>query len=295
MNEEKISESIKNPIHEENNSLLDALFDQSNVMIAHMNTQFNFLRVSKAYAEADEKDAIFFIDRNHFDLYPNEENEQIFRDVVESGEPYFVKAKDFKYAEHLDWGVTSWDWSLIPIKKPNGDVKSLVLTIFNVTAQKKIEEEFLKEKEFTETALNAQRDTFFVFDPSTSRAIRWNKAFSEITGYSNEDIAKLKAPESYYSEMDLEVAVKAIEKIYNEGRALLEMNLITKEGKTIPFEYLGTSINDEKGNLKYVVAIGRDITARKKAEQKLKDSEEKLRRLHKELEQKVDERTLELK
>ncbi len=124
MNEKKISESIKNPIHEENNNLLDAIFDQSNVMIAHMDTQFNFLRVSKAYAEADKKDRMFFIGRNHFDLYPNEENKQIFRNVVETGEPYYVKVKDFKYAEHLDWGVTSWDWSLIPIKKPNGDVKS---------------------------------------------------------------------------------------------------------------------------------------------------------------------------
>lgn len=146
MNEKKISESIKNPIHEENDNLLDAIFDQSNVMIAHMDTQFNFLRVSKAYAEADKRDTMFLIGRNHFDLYPNEENEQIFRNVVETGEPYYVKVKDFKYAEHLDWGVTSWDWSLIPIKIPNGGVKSLVLTIFNVTAQKKIEEEFLKEK-----------------------------------------------------------------------------------------------------------------------------------------------------
>ncbi|GAG84400.1 unnamed protein product, partial [marine sediment metagenome] len=83
MNEKKISESVKNPIYEENKNLLDAVFDQSNIMIAHMDTQFNFLRVSKAYAEADKKNTDFFMGENHFDLYPNEENEKIFRNVIE--------------------------------------------------------------------------------------------------------------------------------------------------------------------------------------------------------------------
>jgi len=137
----------------------------------------------------------------------------------------------------------------------------------NNAERKNVEEELLNEKKFTEVALNAQRDTFFVFEPSTGKGIRWNKAFSEFSGYTNEEIANMKAPESYYSELDLKTSAKAIEKIYNEGTALLEMNLITKNGKPIPFEYLGTRINDDEGNLKYIVSIGRDITERKKSEE----------------------------
>ena len=37
-----------------------------------------------------------------------------------------------------------------------------------------------EEKEFIDMALNAQIDTFFVFDPSTGKAIRWNEAFKKI-------------------------------------------------------------------------------------------------------------------
>ena len=59
----------------------------------------------------------------------------------------------------------------------------------DIAEWRKVEEELLTEKKFTEAALNAQIDTFFVFEPSTGKAIRWNKAFSDISGHSNEEIA----------------------------------------------------------------------------------------------------------
>ncbi len=144
---------------------------------------------------------------------------------------------------------------------------------------KQSESSLLEEKEFTETALNSQRDTFFIFDPSTGKAIRWNKAFSQVSGYSDEEISSIPAPISYYNEYDLKKAAVAIENVKKEGKTVVEMNLITKNGKTIPFEYVGTSINDEEGNPKYILSIGRDITERQKAEQKLEESEERFRSL----------------
>lgn len=136
---------------------------------------------------------------------------------------------------------------------------------------KRSESSLLEEKRFTETALNSQRDTFFIFDPSTEKAIIWNKAFREVSGYSDEEISSMPAPISYYKEEDLNKAAVVIEDIKKEGKGLVEMNLITKDGKSIPFEYIGTNINDEEGKLKYIVAVGRDITERKKVEQKIAD------------------------
>ncbi|MFX1567750.1 MAG: PAS domain S-box protein [Promethearchaeota archaeon] len=155
----------------------------------------------------------------------------------------------------------------------------VAIFVRDITKRKKLEQKLLDEKKFTDTVLNAQRDTLFVFEPSTGEAIRWNKAFSEISGYTNKEIANMRAPDSYYNKSDLEKATRAIREVNNEGTTLVEMDLITKAGKLMPFEYLGTSINDEEGNLKYIVSIGRDITERKKIEQKLKESEEKYRNL----------------
>ncbi|MFW9819825.1 MAG: MASE3 domain-containing protein [Candidatus Thorarchaeota archaeon] len=129
----------------------------------------------------------------------------------------------------------------------------------------------LKESEkFTTTALNAQMDTFFVFDPVTGKAIRWNKAFKEISGYSDMEILSMKAPDSYYSQEDLIKAERAIRNAIETGNTLVQMELITKYGKKIPFEYLGSTITNDQGDINYIVAVGRNITERKKAEEEIK-------------------------
>lgn len=113
--------------------LLEQVFSNIHVMIAYMDPEFNFIRVNRLYAEADKKEPEFFIGKNHFDLYPNEENKAIFRKVVTTGEPYFAYARPFEYAEHPERGVTYWDWSLQPIKDVGGNVQGLVFSLIDVT------------------------------------------------------------------------------------------------------------------------------------------------------------------
>ncbi len=131
------------------------------------------------------------------------------------------------------------------------------------------------EKEFTETALNYQQDTFFLFEPMTGKAIRWNNAFQKITGYTNQEIINLPAPGAYYNEKDLKRASLFIEKVLATGPGTVEMELICKDGRKIPTEYSASVINDKNGNPKYIVSIGRDITERKKAEHSRKASQQR--------------------
>ncbi|MBF0231658.1 MAG: AAA family ATPase [Desulfamplus sp.] len=126
-----------------------------------------------------------------------------------------------------------------------------------------------KEQAFTDKALNAQNDTFFLFDPVEGKAIRWNQSFKDITGYTDEEIATLKAPETYYSPQDLEKAKRMTQKVLAEGFGTVEMELICKNGRKVPTEYSASVINDEQGNSKYFISIGRDVSERKKTEEKL--------------------------
>jgi len=126
-----------------------------------------------------------------------------------------------------------------------------------------------KSENFTTTALNAQMDTFFVFNPITGKAIRWNKAFNEISGYSDQEILSMKAPDSYYSQEDLIKAEKAIRTAIETGNTIVQMELISKQGKKVPFEYLGSIIANDQGDINYIVAVGRNITERKRAEEEI--------------------------
>ncbi len=132
-------------------------------------------------------------------------------------------------------------------------------------SRKKAEEELHTQKRFLQEAIDAQHDTFFLFDPTTGKAIQWNTAFTAISGYSDEEIASMKAPENFYSKEDLEKATLYIEHLLNGGSGTVELDLITKDGKKVPTEYSASVIQDKEGNPQHVISIGRDVSDRKES------------------------------
>jgi signal transduction histidine kinase len=117
--------------------LIEAILNHTHMLVACLDRDFSFLLVNAAYARADERDPSFFPGKNHFDLYPDEENQAVFRGVVETGQPHYAHAKAFSYAQHPERGVTYWDWSLIPVLDQSGAVAWLVLTLVDVSARER--------------------------------------------------------------------------------------------------------------------------------------------------------------
>jgi PAS domain S-box-containing protein len=155
--------------------------------------------------------------------------------------------------------------------------KAILGIVTDITKRKEAEKALREEKEFTEKAIDTQLDTFFLFDPNTGKAIRWNKQFQEVSGYKDEEIAAMKAPDSYYSKEDLEKASATTKEVLSKGQGIVEMSLICKDGTKIPTEYIASVIKDDEGNPKYLLSIGRDITKRMEVEEKLQESESKYR------------------
>ncbi|MHC4535771.1 MAG: PAS domain S-box protein [Planctomycetota bacterium] len=194
-----------------------------------------------------------------------------FKAVFEKNEPldleYRIKRKDDRWMWIRDRSIGAYEKD--GVKYANG-------VFFDITERKKAQEAVFKEKKFTEDAINAQMDTFFLFEPATGKAIRWNKAFKDISGYTDREIARMPAPASYYSPEDLERAAIFIQKVLKEGVGTIELELICKDGHKVPTEYRVSLINDDQGEPKYFISIGRDITERKEAEHMLRENEERL-------------------
>jgi len=182
----------------ETTGLLETIFGHTHMLLACLDPQFNFVRVNSAYADADEREPSFFPGKNHFVLYPNEENEAIFRRVVETGVPYFAYAKPFEYAEHPERGIAYWDWSLVPIKNPQGIVSGLVMTLEDVTARKNAEEALKASEGKLNAMLQSISDHMSMMDEDLN--ILWaNDMAKRMFG---DDIVGKKCYEVYHGRQD---------------------------------------------------------------------------------------------
>jgi PAS domain S-box-containing protein len=134
-------------------------------------------------------------------------------------------------------------------------------------------DQLLKEKTFTETALNAQLDVFFIFEPKIGKAVRWNNAARAVSGYSDTEIAQLRVPEDYFSGEDIDTVRAALAKVDKEGHAHFQATLNAKAGRRISMEYFASRLGDETNPDRYIIAVGRDITDRLKLEDHLRQGQ----------------------
>lgn len=251
----------------ETTQLLETIFAHTHVLVAYLDPQFNFIRVNQAYAEADERDPLFFPGKNHFDLYPNAENEEIFRRVVETGELYFVHAKPFEYAEHPERGLSYWDWSLEPIKDPDGAIIGLVLTLANVTERVRAAEAVRKREEQFHKIFDYSNDAIFLIDPARDQILDANPRACRMLGYSGEELLSLGISAIHPDEMSRLTAFT--HSVLDQGHGWTdELSCLTKGGKVLPAE-ISASMVDIDGQA-CVIALIRDTTERKQAEERVR-------------------------
>jgi PAS domain S-box-containing protein len=133
--------------------MLDSFFQHTINSMVVLDRDFNFIRVNRVYAEACGRLLSDFPGHNHFEYYPNPENEAIFRRVVETGKTFRAIAKPFVFPDHPERGTTYWDWSLTPLLDEGGEVEYLVFSLTDVTEIKKAQLA-IQEKELLQKKLN---------------------------------------------------------------------------------------------------------------------------------------------
>jgi PAS domain S-box-containing protein len=129
------------------NALLEEVFASTNFHIASLDKDFTFVRVNARYAAADGRSPESFIGKNHFDLYPDEENRVVFQNVLDTGEPFSARERPFAYRDHPERGTTYWDVDILPRKRPDGSVEGLLLVLVDRTLRKKALLELEKSRE----------------------------------------------------------------------------------------------------------------------------------------------------
>jgi len=115
--------------------MLEGFFRHTITPLAFMDHRFRFIRVNESYARVGGRDPDFYVGKNHFDLYPHEENRAVFEQVVRTKNPFYARAKPFIYPDDPEQSVSYWNWQLTPLLDETGAVRFLVLNLEDVTEQ----------------------------------------------------------------------------------------------------------------------------------------------------------------
>lgn len=255
------------------NDILENILQHTLLKIAYMDKDFNFIRVNRLYAQADGHVPEYFIGKNHFDLYPNKDNEKIFQTVVDVGEPHIELARPFEYADHPERGVTYWDWSLIPVKDENGKVDALILSLQDVTQRVRAQIETVRSDEQYKRLVCGLPDIIYIFS-SLRGALFWSPRVFDVLGFTPEDL--MQKPYLWHDAIHREDIIDVDESIKRAGMGMpFDIKYRIKDFRGNWHWFNDRSITVRRNDNETIIeGIASDITEKTKAEEELQYQKE---------------------
>ncbi len=150
--------------------------------------------------------------------------------------------------------------------------------------------ELERHSDYTDDLLDAIEDVFYVVGRD-GYPRRWNASLSEVTGYSDDEIAEMHVTE-FFADGDRQRVAAAVEEVFETGQTMLEARAEMKSGECRPFEHYGVRLVDPDGE-PILVGTGRDVTERKCREGALERERDRLDSLFEHLPNPVAHGTLE--
>ena len=215
--------------------------------------------------------------RNPLDLFPHLREQGVDRllhralageTVTSPDTPFHVSKTGRK-----GWIVATYG----PHRTADGEIIGVVATIHDITQRKNTE----KASQFAEIAIDLTSNaTFWVRHDACF--VHVNDAASKLLGYSREELLSLSVPD-INPNVPQEAWPDLWRKIEQRGSFSFESSLRTKDGSIVLVEITLNHLEFD-GN-EYSCSSVRDITERKRTEEKLMEAHEELRNAYEKLEQ----------
>lgn len=174
-------------------------------------------------------------------------------------------------AEFFEPRLNKWlSVACFPMFDKKGKMRGVVHFARDITARKIADEQL----HMFRSLVDRSNDAFFVIEPETGRILDVNHKACESLGYRREELLDKRV-------VDFEAAIQSdeawkahVRELRNTGPLLLEGKHKHKDGAVFPVEISVSYIDSPKGD--YMVAVVRDISERKQAEEERKKLEEQL-------------------
>ena len=241
---------------------LQILFDLIPAMVFFKDTENNFLRVNQRLAEAYGKSVAEMEGKSCFELFPNEATGYHADDleVIRSGLP---RLGIIEKLESHD-GRQRWvETNKVPVRGTDGQVIGIIAMTQDITERKNAEESLALFR----ALVDRSPDGIEVIDPETRQFLDVNATGWERLGYSREEILALTVSDISGDEGHRVGWPAFVKELRKAGSTTLLGLHKRKDGSTFPVEVNARYIELTRG---YVLAVVRDITERKKTEDRLR-------------------------
>ncbi len=167
-----------------------------------------------------------------------------------------------------------------PIKNDDEALIGAVYVISDITERKRAEEEMQSTRQLLEKTITSLNEAVFIIDARTRTIIDCNRTAELMFGYEREEIIGRNTEFVHVSSaMYEEFGRNMFAALDEHGLYQTEFRMERKDGSVFSTEHSVTEIRDEEGKRTAVVSVVRDITGRKRAEERLKRSFRRVREL----------------
>jgi len=235
--------------------------------------------VKTGYVEwSDEVFRIFGLDPKEFiphiesilalSPWPDEQqrDRELIRRATESREPGMYEQRFFRPDKSIGYYHSTFEGRY----DERGNLVSIVGTVLDITERKRAEEKLLQSEARYRKLYESMMDAFIQVNMA-GQIQEFNQSFREMVGYSDEELVRLTyrdlTPEKWHAFEDYIIESQIIPREYSD---VYEKEYRKKDGTVFPVELRLSLIRDEAGLPAGMWAIVRDITERKRAEERIR-------------------------
>jgi len=155
----------------------------------------------------------------------------------------------------------------------HGDREICIISFKDITEQKTADRERKRQQALMAALINSIPDIISYRDPK-GVFLGCNEAFTHLRGRAAEDLIGHTAEEVFPAQRAEIIRARDEEVLRSLQKSTLEELVAYPDGREVLLETVRNPLRDEKGKLLGILAIGRDVTERKKAEREIHRAKE---------------------